>query len=225
MKRKISIILITLILLNIITGCRKEELKKENAEINNNVQEGIKEEDNHELENNKDNEGNNNKKDKTETTTNNDKGEETQNDNKKEETSSNKNKEIIKYELKTSNYVSSISKDVKYIIQSEYELNKFYSIYSRELNVDTSYLKDNSIFIQVKQLGSGSTKIKLKDVTLDNNKVNFITDINSPQTGTTDMACWYLVAIIPNQKLTNINTNEWNKSSTIANKNNNVSTE
>lgn len=128
------------------------------------------------------------------------------------------NKEIIKYELRTSNYVSSVPKDIKYIIQSESELNKFYSIHSKELNIDKSHLKDNSIFIQVKQLGSGSATIKLKDVTLDNNKVNFITDINSPQTGTSDMAYWYLVAIIPNQKLININTSEWNKPSTIANK-------
>ena len=184
MKQKILLFLITLIFLNITTGCTN----KESEEINKKEPEKITNED------------------------------------KQEELTNNKDKEIIKYELKTSNYVSSVPKDVKYIIQSESELNKFYSIYSKELNIDTSYLKDNSIFIQVKQVGSGSTKIKLKEVTLDNNKVNFITSIKSPQTGTNDMACWYLVAIIPNKKLTNININDWNKPSSIANKNTNIYT-
>ena len=170
MKRKISIFLITLFLLNITTGCTKQEenLKQENEEISNNQK-----------------------------------------------------LEIIKYELKTSNYVSSVDKDIKYLIQSEYELNQFYSIYSRELNIDTSYLENYSIFIQVKQVSSGSIEIKLKDVTIDNNKVNFITDINYPEIGTDDIACWYLVAIIPNKKLTNISIDEWNKPSNIANKNTN----
>lgn len=125
------------------------------------------------------------------------------------------NDEIIKYEFKSHEYFSNYLDTNKYFIDSENELNKFYSIYSDKLDIDKDYLKNNSIFIQVEQVGSGSIQMKLSSVTFDNNTVNFIVDKNYPEIGTADMAFWYLVAIIPNNQLNNLNLNNWSKPSKI----------
>lgn len=125
------------------------------------------------------------------------------------------NNEIIKYELQTHEYFSDAPNTNKYFIDSENELNKFYSIYSDELAINKDYLKNNSIFIQVEQVGSGSIQIKLSSVEFDNNTVNFIIDKNYPEIGTMDMAFWYLVAIIPNNQLNNLNLSNWSKPSEI----------
>ena len=124
-------------------------------------------------------------------------------------------KDIIKYELQTHEYFSNKPNVDNYFIDSESELNEFYNIYSDKLNIDKDYLKNNSIFIQVSQVSSGSIQKKLSSVTFDNNTVNFIVDIDSPEIGTMDMAFWYLVAIIPNEQLNNLNLSNWSKPSEI----------
>ena len=125
------------------------------------------------------------------------------------------NADIIKYELQTHEYFSDMPNVYKYYIDSENELNKFYSIYSDKLDINKEYLKNNSIFIQVEQVGSGSIQMKLSSVTFDNNTVNFIIAKDSPEIGTMDMAFWYFVAIIPNNQLKNLNLSNWNKPSEI----------
>lgn len=125
------------------------------------------------------------------------------------------NNEIIKYELQTHEYFNDAPNTNKYFIDSENELNKFYSIYSDKLVVNKEFLKNNSIFIQVEQVGSGSIQMKLSSVSFDNNTVNFSIDKNSPEIGTADMAFWYFVAIIPNNKLNNLNLDNWSKPSEI----------
>lgn len=125
------------------------------------------------------------------------------------------NNEIIKYEIQTHEYFSEAPNANKYFINSENELNKFYSIYSDKLDIDKNYLKNNSIFIQVEEVGSGSVQMKLSSVSFDNNTVNFIIDQNSPEIGTMDMAFWYFVAIIPNAQLNNLNLSNWSKPSEI----------
>ena len=122
---------------------------------------------------------------------------------------------IIKYEIQTSEYFSNKPATNKYFIDSETELNKFYSIYSGKLNINKDYLKNNSIFIQVGQESSGSVQNKLSSVTFDNNTVNFIIDRDSPEMGTCDMAFWYYVAIIPNEQLNNLDLSNWVKPSQI----------
>lgn len=94
------------------------------------------------------------------------------NDNQQKETNDN----IIKYELQTPEYFDNKPDINNYFIDSESELNEFYNIYSDRLNIDKDYLKNNSIFIQVSQVGSGSIQKKLSSVTFDNNTVNFIVD-------------------------------------------------
>ena len=129
--------------------------------------------------------------------------------NDKKEINDNK---ITFYELQTNEYFPDINNG-KYYINSLDELKKFYSLYSDILNINVNYLKDNSLFINTIEVGSGSISIKLKDVNLDNNKVNFVINRNTPEVGTDDMAFWYLVAIIPNDMLENIDISDWFKPS------------
>jgi len=125
------------------------------------------------------------------------------------------NDEIIKYQIKTHEYFGNRNYINKYYINSEDELNKFYSLYSKNVNINKEYLNNNSIFIQVQMVGSGSIRMKLSSVTFDNNNVNFIIERNAPQIGTCDMACWYLVAVIPNNQLNNLKLEGWSKPSEI----------
>ena len=84
-----------------------------------------------------------------------------------------------------------------------------------KLDIDKNYLENNSIFIQVEEVESGSVQMKLSSVSFDSNTINFSIDRNSPEIGTDDMAFWYFVAIIPNNKLNNLNLNNWSKPSEI----------
>lgn len=128
----------------------------------------------------------------------------------------NKKENFTKYELQTHEYFASLPSTDSYIIDSKAELHKFYAIYSEALNVKEDDLKDNTYFIKVASVSSGSIKMKLSDVNLDNNKVNFIIDKETPEIGTDDMAFWYFVAIIPNSKLKNLDLSEWHKPSEVA---------
>ncbi len=121
--------------------------------------------------------------------------------------------DIIKYELQTSEYFEGTIDTKKYIIDSASELNAFYNIYSDKLNLDTNYLDNNIIFIQVEQESSGSVEKKLVDVLIYDDDIYFKIKSNEPEIGTCDMAFWYYVAIIPKDKLKNLNLNSWIKPS------------
>ena len=92
-------------------------------------------------------------------------------------------------------------------------------MYSNKISIDEDKLSSNTFFIKTIQVGSGSISISLSVVNLDNNKINFIVDKNVPEVGTDDMALWYLVAIIPNNMLNDIDISDWNKPSSLVNKN------
>ncbi len=128
------------------------------------------------------------------------------------------NTNITFYELQTHEYFSGIS-DGKYYINSSDELKKFYSLYSDKISIDEDKLSGNTFFIETIQVGSGSISISLSDVNLNNKKVNFVIDKNTPENGTDDMAFWYLVAIIPNNMLKGIDISEWNRPSMVVNNN------
>lgn len=124
--------------------------------------------------------------------------------------------EIAFYELQTHEYFSDVSNG-KYYINSLEELKKFYSLYSNKLSIDEDKLSGNTFFINTIEVSSGSIYIKLTDVNLDNNKVNFIIDKKIPEIGTMDMALWYLVAVIPNDMLKDIDISDWKKPSSVLN--------
>lgn len=128
------------------------------------------------------------------------------------------NTDITFYELQTHEYFSVVNNG-KYYINSLNELKKFYSLYSNKISIDEDKLSGNTFFIETIEVPSGSISIKLTDVNLNNKKVNFIIDKNTPEIGTDDMAFWYLVAIIPNDMLKNIDISDWKKPSMVMNNN------
>lgn len=122
---------------------------------------------------------------------------------------------IIKYELQTHEYFDGKPQNARYRISTEDDLTSFYAIYSDKLNANVEYLKSNDLFIEVRTEGSGSTKNTLSDVTIENNKLEFIIDTDTPEVGTTDMAFWYFVAVIPKDKLTNLDLSDWKNPSNL----------
>ncbi|MCR5573107.1 MAG: hypothetical protein K6F57_05060 [Candidatus Saccharibacteria bacterium] len=123
--------------------------------------------------------------------------------------------DVIKYEVQTHEYFPDAPRDNKYHINSQDELNEFYSIYSDELAIDTTYLEQNDILIQVQSEGPGSIQHKLEQVVIQNKKLSFQISTITPEIGTADMAFWYYVAIIPKDKLSNVNLNDWKTPSQI----------
>ena len=118
--------------------------------------------------------------------------------------------DIIMFEVETSEYFDDDLININsYVIDSVSELESFYNIYSDKLDLDVSYLDGNHVFVQVSQVGSGSIQKELVDVNFNNNRVNFVVSQTSPEIGTDDMAFWYLVAVIPDSKLNNLNLDDW----------------
>ena len=122
--------------------------------------------------------------------------------------------EIVKYELQTHEYYQDKVDKSKYYIDSKEELNAFYNLYSDALKVNENILDNNTIFVEVKEVGSGSIKYELKDVLIDDTVI-FKLDSEEPEIGTDDMAFWYFVAIIPNNVIKDIKLDEWVKPSSI----------
>ena len=120
------------------------------------------------------------------------------------------NKNIQHKEIKLSNVEHDwYGENPKYMIDSEKELEVFYKYYSTDLKKLKSDLDGYTLFIELSAQGSGSTELKLKKINFENNKINFIVEKNIPGIGTTDMAYWFLVGIIPNEQLEGKDISDW----------------
>lgn len=128
------------------------------------------------------------------------------------------NLKIEKYEIKTYEYFNNGVETTQFYIDSIEELEIFYSLYSNELNIDKTKLQNYKIFIKVEAVSSGSIEMKLADVLLKENKLNFEIEKKEPEIGTSEMAFWYFVAMIPNQKVKELDISDWEKPSKINNR-------
>ena len=105
------------------------------------------------------------------------------------------------YAIKTGYGFNYLLSNTMYKITNEDELEMFYTLYDGfYLSKDDYDLSQNTIFIEPRIYGSGSISVDFKGVSI-NEKVNFEVRENRPSVGTCDVAFWYLVAIIPNTKL------------------------
>lgn len=111
------------------------------------------------------------------------------------------------FAIKTGEYYDDMRAWANYKITNEEELETFYALYRHVLPRDYD-LSNNTIFVQTQSCTSGSVKVDFKRVNI-NRKLKFKVSTESPMMGTDDMAFWYLVAIIPNTKLNNVNVDEW----------------
>lgn len=124
---------------------------------------------------------------------------------------------IVKESIQTHEYFSEKPSDNKYFITSKEELDVFSNIYSDVLSKYSDKFDENSLFVMVFEESSGSNELVLEDVNFDDNKVEFIIEKNYPEIGTDDMAFWYLVALIPNDYLIDVDLTEWKEPSEIIN--------
>ncbi len=129
------------------------------------------------------------------------------------------NAEVIKdfamEEIKTSKYAEGLY-DKQYIIDSNEEIHAFNNLYKDDsLNKYLNKLNKVSLFVLVKYESSGSNKIKLEGVTFENNKLDIVYEELSQEIGTDDIATWYLVVLIPNDRLEGLDLSNWEKPSTI----------
>ena len=125
--------------------------------------------------------------------------------------------EVVSYELQTHEYFENKPEENKYMINTVEELNKFYYLYSDVLNIKEKELKDYTMFVEVREESSGSVENKLKSVSIGK-KVTFVIDTKSPEVGTDDMAFWYFVAMIPNERLVDVDLSDWSIPSVIMEK-------
>ena len=120
------------------------------------------------------------------------------------------NKDIKIYEIKTSQSFNEKINQTKYKITSGNELDYFYQLYKNvDLHTKSKVFEDKTVFIKLIEKGSGSIDVNLKNVLLDNKKVEFDIEEEIHEIGTTDMAYWYLVAIIPNEKIIDCDLSNW----------------
>ncbi len=116
--------------------------------------------------------------------------------------------EIVVTELKSSKMFNETIANNKFKIINNGELEVFKSLY-KDFDIDEVDLKNNTIFIETRIETSSSAELVLEKVNIDG-IVEFNIKANKPkEEGLTEMAYWYFIAIIPNQKLKNINTEEW----------------
>lgn len=106
------------------------------------------------------------------------------------------NNGISYYALQTHEYYEKDS-NMKYVLKTKEELDRFYKKYSTAVNVDKDKFNNYYVLIVMQPQGSGSVKANLNGVSIKNNKPIFDIKWDYPEIGTDDMALWYFVAYIP----------------------------
>ncbi len=95
-----------------------------------------------------------------------------------------------------------------FIITSQEALDVFCTLY-KGFKISNHYdLSQNTMFVETLAFGSGSIRVNFNEVRINKN-VEFIVKVDYPEMGTADMAYWYLVAIVPNEKLKGVNVDTW----------------
>ena len=125
---------------------------------------------------------------------------------------------VIKYEIQDTEKQIVRFEERKFYISSIDQLKKFNLIYPNKLNLKEDDLKNNKIFVQVEETSSIDTKIKLSSIYILNSNVNFVVNMDDQMENQDDNSInWYLVAIIPNEIVENLELGEWSLPSDVNN--------
>ena len=117
---------------------------------------------------------------------------------------------VIKYKIYSDAYGSI---ENKYLITSEEGLKEFYKYNYVNLKINKNWFKNHKVFVQIKIKDSGITDYIFKKVNI-NNKVSFYISNKSYENEMGIDAIsgsYYFVAIIPNEKLENVDLSDWKK--------------
>lgn len=115
---------------------------------------------------------------------------------------------IVFFSIKTSSGFNNIVENTKYRITNEVELDMFHILHNG-FNLSKKYdLSKNTIFIQTQIHSAGNIIVDFNGVSI-NKEVKFNINTKRPKAVEPLMAYWYLVAVVPNTKLNDVNINEW----------------
>lgn len=126
-------------------------------------------------------------------------------------------KEVKTYAVQSHEYYDDLT-CFKYVITSKDELDIFKSKFNGDLVLDDVDFDNNKVFIQLEVESSGSIQKEIADFMIDKNII-FVIKTKTPDVGTDDMALWYYIAIVPNNKLAETNYSAWQKPSEVLNNN------
>lgn len=122
--------------------------------------------------------------------------------------STDKNYTIFK--TKTSQYFEKEQYNEEgYIIDSQKELELFNKKFNNSIKLDDISFSENTVFIKMKSVGSGSIYMDFKSAKIVDGELVFDIEEQFPEggIGTDDMAFWYFVAVIPNDDASLIHLN------------------
>ena len=120
-----------------------------------------------------------------------------------------KNNDILIDLAQTSYYSPDTKKYNKFIIKNKADLKAFRVVHPLSPEIKDEFLKDRTIFILLKQEGSGSTKHNFLNASIKNNQIHFNIITEQAEIGTMDMATWYFIASVPNETLEGLNLKGW----------------
>jgi hypothetical protein len=113
------------------------------------------------------------------------------------------------YERQTHQYYDSQNySNAHYMIDSKEEFKVFKKRYDNPIKEKMNFDKD-ILFIQTIPTRSSSIKMKLKRVGIKDEKLVFRIKTKTPKIQTDDIAFWYFVAVIPKEKLKEIDLSDW----------------
>ena len=118
-------------------------------------------------------------------------------------------KKVLTSIHKSSYYSPDTNKYTQYVIRNDEDLNIFRAIHPLSPEIKADFLKNRTVFVLIKEEGSGSTTHELLNVVVKNNKIHFNINTKTAEAGTMDMSTWYFVASFPNEDLEGIDIKEW----------------
>ena len=125
-------------------------------------------------------------------------------------------KVVSKYEVQTPEYFSEKPEKNAFYIDSEEEFNNFMRLYSDKIESYKEHLTDDTVmFIHTVEVSSGSDRITLRSVRLENNRLVFDEVYDAPEASTADMAFWYIIAVVKKDTIKDVNYSDWVKPSTL----------
>lgn len=116
-------------------------------------------------------------------------------------------KTIAKKEISTDNSLDEV-KNKKYKITNKEELDVFKKRYSF-LGLDKYYKKNSTIFIETRPESSVSIDLELRKVVNYDGKLEFVVYKRSEEVILPTMNYWFLIAVVSNDELKNIDLDDW----------------
>ena len=121
-----------------------------------------------------------------------------------------KKEDIIAFEISSSNNYH----NGDYYIDTEEELNYFYSLYTSELKLPKEELGQHTFFIKVEK-DTEKIEKKIQEIKTDHNQIEFVVETTEIASAKDNVRTWFLIAIVPNSVVQKIEKTNYKKPSEI----------